>query len=62
MDGTREEALRECDSVTRQLNEELHQLINGKWNNDRKLFKQKKRIVIMLLKNLTRDVKSISRR
>ena len=62
MDGTRKDAQRECDSVTGQLNDELHQLINGKWNNDRKLFRQKKRIVITLLKNLTRDVKSISYR
>ena len=62
MEGSHEADLQDVDSVTRQLNEELRSLIHGKWHNDRRLFKVKKRVVISLLKNLMQDVKSITYR
>jgi hypothetical protein len=62
VDNTKDEMINECESVIQQLDSELRALVSSKWDNDRKLFSQKKKLVIILLKTLLRDIKDFKYR
>ena len=62
MDTTKDEMINECESVINQLDSELRALVSSKWDNDRKLFVQKKKLVIVLLKNLLKDIRDFKYR
>ena len=59
MPDTKLEDLEECDAVTRQLNQELRILINAKYDGDRKLFRRKKHVAVLLLRTLMKDIRSM---
>ena len=58
----RYEMLQECDEIILQLKRELHAVVDAKWNRERKTFREKKALVITLLRTLIKDVKAITYR